>query len=489
MAKGGDWGFVGDAYEAPALYQDAEKCVNWYVETAQRRTAKVPVALLGSPGLTAPLITIGIGPIRGAWVLPGSAQALVASGNALYLVTAPGGVWTGLKVGTLASNTGPVVIRDGGASGFAWIVDGPNGYLYTIATQAFKQISDPGFLGSDRVAFVDGWMIFNWPGTQTFYVAPQYGSLPFNGSFFALKDGATDKLVTFYEDKREVWFIGESTSEVWYDAGGQFFPLARLQGAMLQIGCQAKHSIARFDAAGNEGLIWLGSSERGQNVVVRTKGYQHETVSTRAVEDAIASYAVTSDAVGYTYQEDGHEFYMLTFPTADVTWCYDGTEDRWHQRLSFDPATGLFHRHRSTCCVNFQGLRIVGDYQNGNLYAFNRQTYSDNGAPLIAWRRTPHVWDGGARRRIRHRSLQLDFRMGVGSLSVPNPQAMIRWSDDSGVTYGNQRFESLGKVGETRGRVFTRRLGSPPIGHSRVYDVQVFDAVGRDVVGATLDAG
>jgi len=66
---------------------------------------------------------------------------------------------------------------------------------------------------------------------------------------------------------------------------------------------------------------------------------------------------------------------------------------------------------------------------------------------------------------------------------IAAPQA-----DDSGVTYGNTRLESLGLIGETRGRVLSRRLGCAPIGHSRVYDVKVSDPVSRDVVGATLDA-
>jgi hypothetical protein len=146
------------------------------------------------------------------------------------------------------------------------------------------------------------------------------------------------------ESLREIWLVGERTTEVWYDAGNQFFPFSRLQGVTLQLGTCAKHSITRFDT----GLAWLAGSERGQNLVVMTEGYQIKVISSEAVAAAINSYPVVSDAIAYSYSEGGHTFYVLTFPTADVTWVYDKTADRWHKRLSFDAATGKFHRHPRT---------------------------------------------------------------------------------------------------------------------------------------------
>jgi len=509
MPKGSDFGFVGDSYVAPAIGQDTEICVNWYVEIAQTKNAKTPTALLGCPGLET-LLSLGTGPVRGCWEIPGGNQSIWVSGNQVYVVTvqqpATQTTWpvltaklvgipivnpvTGaITYGPLLSNSGPVVIRDGGASGYTWIVDGANGYLYHNATQHVALITDPGFLGADRVAFIDGWMVFNLPGTQIFYTNyPQYGTLPFNGTYFALKDGATDLLVTLYENKEELWLVGEKTTEIWYDAGGQYFPFQRLVSTMIQVGCCAVHSIARFATEGQEGLIWLSKSERGQYTIVKTVGFSCEAVSTPAISDAIAKYPVVSDALGYVYQEDGHEFYMLTFPTADATWVYDGSTNKWHARASYDPTLGLFHRHRSNCHLNFQGMHLVGDYQNGNIYWMNRQIYTDAGQPLVAWRRTPHIWDGGSRRRQRYHYLQLDFRIGVGLVTGQGsmPRVMLKWSDDSGSSYGNERLMDLGQIGATRGRADARRLGTNAIGHDRVFDVRVSDPVGRDVIGATL---
>ena len=163
----------------------------------------------------------------------------------------------------------------------------------TSILKAFTQITDPAWLGSNTVAYIDGWWIFNQPGTQEFYTNfPQYGTA-FNGSYFALKDAFSDKLMGVMENKEELWLPGEMTTEIWYDAGGTYFPFQRLVGTMLQIGCSATYSLARLMTQGQDGLIWLGRNERGENVVVRTRGFTAEIVSTPA--DLLCALSVRHD--------------------------------------------------------------------------------------------------------------------------------------------------------------------------------------------------
>src|SRR5580765_3803122 len=273
LALFGDFGFSGGFDATANPYQDSQVCINFYPEIAGSQAAKEVVGLLGAPGL----IQVAADPaggapgfsntmttwpmassvtdlsVRGYWVLPGETTALAVIGFTCYLVsittygsqTSPG-VLSLTSVGTLQTGSGPVCIRDNNAGGYAVLVDGPNGYLYNLSTQVFSQITDSGFLGADTVAFIDGWWIFNRPGTQTFYTNfPQYGT-GFNGSYFALKDAFTDNLMAVIEFKEELWLPGEQTTEIWYDAGGQFFPFQRLVGTLMQVGCKATHSIAKI---------------------------------------------------------------------------------------------------------------------------------------------------------------------------------------------------------------------------------------------------
>lgn len=518
----GDFGFAGGQDTAPNHLQDDQMAINYYPEVDPGNSKEV-LGLLGCPGLTQLVAAPGGGapgfdstmtvwpqpysgpdlPVRGLWELPANTDAtdgstvdntaLAVIGNTCYLVTATftsPTVFPTLSltaVGTLQTSSGPVCIRDNNIGGMAVIVDGPYGYFYNIKTKAFTQITDPNFLGADTVAFIDGWWIFNKPGTQTFYTNAQAYSTSFDALYFALKDAAADNLVAVMENKELLWLIGDKTTEVWYDAGGATFPFQRIVGTVLQSGCKAKHSVSRFGAQGQEGLIWFGRSERGENVIIKTQGFIDQVVSTPSFSAEVSQYPTTDDAIGYTYQEDTHEFYVLIFPTADTCWCYDGQSGLLHKRLSYDPYAQAFHRHRSNAFMNFAGMRIVGDYQNGALYWLTRNSYTDAGWPLLAKRRAPHIWDKGQRGRVFMQSLQLDFNVGVGNPSGmgSNPQCGLAISRDGGKTFGNRVYAPMGKIGEYRTRTMWRRLGW---GRDNVVDIEVIDPVNRDLVGATLKA-
>lgn len=503
---GADFGMVGQDYTAPNPNQDRQRLINWYTEISQDDKSKTPIALLGCPGLHA-IITPGpIEQVRGLWVLPGGRTAIAVLAQSVYLITMTVpptqtsiAQFSTMAIGALLTNSGPVCIRDNGPGGYAVIVDGPYGYTYEIATMTFAQITDPGFLGAERVAFIDGWLIFNRPGTQTFYTTgPTPYTVTFPGAFFALKDSSSDNLITLFENNRELWLIGERTSEVWYNAGGANFAFSRIPGVAPQIGSSAVNSIARLGSS----LVWLGKSERGENIVIKTEQYNYVDISSRAVEAAIASYPLVSDAIGFTYEEDGHLFYVLTFPTADKTWAYDHTSSmtagtpQWHQRASFDPSTGAFHRFRGNCFANFQNIRMVGDYQSGQIHQMSRQFYTDStflagvGAtttPLVAVRRAPYVWSREDRRRMFVGSLQIDFAPGVG-LSAgqgSNPHLMLRSSRDGGANFGTEFFVPVGKTGEYLNRAIKRRLG---VSRNYVAEVRYSEPTNRDIVGATLFA-
>jgi hypothetical protein len=247
------------------------------------------------------------------------------------------------------------------------------------------------------------------------------------------------------------------------------------------------HSITRMGPS----LVWLAKNEQGENVVIATNQYSWNRISNHAIETAIASYPLVSDAIGYSYEDQGHSFYVLIFPTADQTWVFDNTastllgKNCWHQRLSFDPVAGVYHRHRSNCYMNLQDLRLVGDYQTGQIHQMSRAFYSDAGAPLRAQRRCKHIWKKADRTRVSQSSLQIEFTPGIGLQTGQGkvPQAMLRWSNDGGFSWSSEHWRTIGKAGRTKNRAKWNRLG---FARDRVYEVNVSDPVPRDIIGATL---
>ncbi len=469
-----EFAFVGPAYEAANPLQDAQRLVNWFVEVDPGSEAKAPLALLGAPGLVA--VTSGpAAAVRGMWTLPGNSRAAVVIGSNAYLFDGT----TLTQIGALQSVSGPVWIRDNGAGQVVAFADGANIYGYNLASGSWAPVG----MAARGAAFIDGWLTFGRPGSQQFFTSPLYwdGATAFDNTYFALKDAASDNLVMPIEHNRQLWLIGERTTEIWYDEGNPYFPYSRLQGAMLDIGCQAPGSVCRT----GKGLIWLARSERGENVIVLSKDFDYDPVSTPAVAYQLSQYATLSDAIAFVYSEEGHEFYQITLPSADATWVFDLTTGLWHQRASFDGSTGTFHRHRANCCMNLGGKVYVGDFENGTIYEYTRKAFDDAGAPLVAVRRTPHVWDKGERNRVRQTWLQVEFTPGQGLVDGQgaDPQVMMRMSNDGGFTWGNEHWVGIGRIGEFKNRAVWRRLG---MARDRIYEVRMSDPVPRDVVGATL---
>lgn len=421
------------------------------------------------------MLTAGTGPIRGLWQFGGYGYAV--SGNTLYQIDTN---WNATAKGSV-SGGGPVSMADNGTQLF--IAANPDGYIYNATTDVFQQITDPDFPGAVTVGYLDGYFVFNEPNSQKIWVTSLLDGTQIDPLEFASAEGNPDNVVAVFVDHRELWVYGTNSAEVWYNAGTLDFPLARIQGAFNELGCAAPYSIAKMD---NQ-IYWLGKDARGQGMVFRAAGYMGQRISTHAIEWQLQQYTDLSDAVGYTYQQDGHSFYVLIFPQANTTWVYDAATQTWHERAGW--SNGSFTRHRSNCQVAFNNEVIVGDFENGNIYAFDLDVYADNGQIqkwLRSWRALPTGQNN--LKRTAHHSLQIDLESGVG-LNLgqgSDPEIMLRWSDDAGHTWSNYHTTTIGKIGEYYRRVFFRRLGMTLKLRDRVYELSMTDPVKIAVMGAEL---
>jgi hypothetical protein len=170
----------------------------------------------------------------------------------------------------------------------------------------------------------------------------------------------------------------------------------------------------------------------------------------------------------------------------------------------------------------FNNEIVIGDYQNGNIYAFDLDDFSDNGSIqkwLRSWRALP-TGTNNLKRTTQH-TLQLDCESGVGinntiiiqstylqaengdflitesndyllsaqeeiNAQGSDPQVMLRFSDDGGHTWSNELWKPMGKIGEYYKRVIWRRLGMTVKLRDRVYEVSGTDPVKIAIMGAEL---
>ena len=347
--------------------------------------------------------------------------------------------------------------------------------------------TDGAFTGGSVVDIVDNYFIYNRPNTQQYAASDVLSPITY-GLSFASKFTGPDDLVSLIVDHGQIYLLGEKTSEVWADVGTFPFPFQRIPGASSQHGIAAQFSMARF---GNS-FAYVSRNDRGQAVIVQMNGYFPQRISTHAVENTLVNQTI-SDAVAYTYQLEGHECYVVSFPTLELTWVYDGATQLWHKWLWTDTQNN-YKRHRSNCGALFQNQFLVGDYENGQIYRLDPNNYTDNGTLIRRMRRCPHLVADFQRQYFDE--LQLQFQPGVGLQGIEtfplgdndigiNPQAMLRWSNDGGSTWSNEHWAGIGKVGKYQNRIIWRRLGQA---RDRIYEVVVTDPVKAVIVSANLKA-
>jgi hypothetical protein len=341
--------------------------------------------------------------------------------------------------------------------------------------------NDGPFEGGGTVDITDNYFVYNKPDSQLWAASDLLSPIT-DPLSFASKDGSPDDLVSIIVDRREVYLLGEMSSEVWINSGAVPFPFTRIPGTSTQQGIAAQYSMSRM---GNS-FAYVSKNNRGEAMIVRMNGYFPERISTHAVETTLVNQNV-SNAIAWTYQLEGHEVYVVTFPsigTNGLTWAYDNTTGLWHKWL-YRNNQNEYERHRGNCCAFFNQQVLVGDYENGKIYQLSRNYYTDDGQPIRRIRRAPHI-TSDLQRQYFH-ELQIQFQPGVG-LSTgqgEDPQAMLRWSNDGGSTWSNEYWTTIGKQGKYLNRAIWRRLG---FSRDKVFEVSISDPVKAVIVSANLKA-
>lgn len=468
-------GFIGPSYTLQSVNVDCQRCINLYPEINEIGFGKEKetASLVSTPGLLN-VATIGTGPLRGIYYSSDGALYVV-SYNKIYKLNSS---FSATEIGTLNTFTSTISFADNGTT--LVFVDGTDGFYSTLGSSSITEITDVDFKPADVVVYQDGYFIFNESGTGKFFISG-LNDVTIDGLDFASAEGNPDNIISIISDHRDLWLFGTQTTEVFFNSGNADFPFERINGAFLEHGCAATFSVAKM----NNSVFWLSSDDKGNGLIYMARGYQPQRISTHAVEYAIRGYSNISDAIAYTYQENGHHFYVLNFPSASTTWVYDASTNFWHERVYTN--NGEFERHRANYHAFAFNKHIVADYASNKLYEMNSQYYTDDGSEITRQRTAPHLTSG--LKSVFYGSFQLDMETGVGldgasSVQGYDPQAMLQFSDDGGHSWSNEKWTSFGKIGRRSQRAIWRRLG---YSRDRVFRITITDPVKIAIIGAELD--
>ena len=449
---------------------DVQRVVGWMpvrVESGQGKGG-AQAFLKQQPGLT--LKATLPYPVRGLEMAKGKLYAV--AGSTVYKIESD---WTFAEVGTVQSSSGAVEMAVNNTQVF--IAQGSYGDILDLDTQTVAAMVDDAWPGSLLVDVIDGYGIYSNPGSPQFSISALEDFSQVDGLDFAAANGSAGPIVGFIVTHRQILFLKENTGEVWYDSGNADFPLSRNDGANIEAGLLAARSLRKL--AGTP--MWLGRNEEGAAVVLRLSGYTPDRISSHALEEALSglSSEQLEAATAFTYQQEGLGFYVLNVPGLDTTWVYEVASNWWHERAEW--VDGAFQQWRPNCHAYAYGENVVGD-ASGKLYALDPSAGSNAGDVLIRDRITPHAAVPSLARR-RFGSLQVDCSVGMAG-SGEDPKLMMRYSNDGGRNWGDWRYLSLGKIGETLTRVRATMLGSA---RDRVWHFRVTDDIQCDLLAAVVD--
>lgn len=437
--------------------------LNLYAEITQDKSQ---ITHYGTPGLSL-FYSFGDTPIRGS----------IAVGDFKYDVHR-GTLWqvnnAGAKtsLGTIGTTSGRVAMAYNGTQ--IAIVDGvlAGFYVLTIATGVLDTVTANVIGTPIDITFQDGYGILGFADGK-FQLTAAYDFKTLDAIDFATAESNPDGLSRIVADHGEIVIPGGETGEFWGNTGAQDFPYSNQRGSTLEFGLAAPWSLVKY----NDSLAGLFKNKMGQVQVMMMRGHALTPISNQELDYVINNYSAVSDATAYAYMLGGHPMYQINFPTAGKSHLYDASTGLWTQLES-----GLSgNRHRGEILVDYLNKPRVSDYENGNVYTIEADTYSDNGTAIPRQLITKHL------DRVSISRLQVEFEPGVGLATGQgsDPQVMLQISRDGGFTWGNELWRSIGKVGKYTARAIWNRLGSA---RDWVFKIRITDPVKVVITNAVIDA-
>lgn len=319
----------------------------------------------------------------------------------------------------LRSDGNELVIVSGDGTAYSW-----NGSTLTAGTTNFESPTSCAIINSQFIYTAQG---------AKFWMADPDTPLTINGLNFAYADSNPDDLVRVYDFSDRIYMMGAETIEPWYNSGTGNPPIDPIQGGVIPVGLGARYSVSNNDNF----MYFLGDD----NAVYRLVGSNAQRISDVSIANAVEGYTDTSDAIGFCYTIQNQNFFQLTFPTADKTWCFHEATGKW-----FEMSTGLSDgRHLANSYAYCYGKHLVADYSDGSIKQWSLSAYDDDGTAIVRERVSAVIDAGYLGRQFMGREFEMSwFRLvcdvGVGLISGQgtDPTIMLSFSDDRGKTWSSE---------------------------------------------------
>jgi hypothetical protein len=351
----------------------------------------------------------------------------------------------------------------------------PQTGAFTVTSSAVSSFADPDIGAPNSVCFMDSFFIFTY-GDGTLQASGQ------NAVTIATTDKTTAQskpggLTRSVPFNGQLVALGPVFGEVYSDtANPTGFPFTR--SYVLQRGLLSPYALAGHEDGFASALIWVADD----NSVVMHNGTPNPLkISPPDLDRLIAGVSDKTTLEASVYIAQGHPKWVLSCPT--FTWEFDLGSQKWNEKQSYQQL-----RWRAIGGCSAFGKWIMGDTQAGQLIYVDQTNFSEVGSPLVMQIDSGPVVNFPNRTKVARADFNFVTGVGIATGQDPiatNPDVAISWSNDGGITYGNEFIRQLGTQA-TASRVTMFRSGMTGV-QGRRWRLRISDPVYSAFLGGTQD--
>lgn len=373
----------------------------------------------------------------------------VVAGNHFYSIDSAG---TRTLLGTLNTNSGFAKIKaitgGGDSNNQLQIIDGTNGYSYNIGTgTATFPISDADFPQTAvDLTTQDDYSIYLKANSMVFGLSSISDTTSYNALDFGSKFRQPDLVAGIIDYHGELWVMGTETIEIWNNTGNNDFQFERRSDVLIEIGLAAKESAIIVANT----LFLLGQSATGGYGFIKFVSTEPENIASKAIMTLLSTLTTISDCRSLSFAMSGNEFILWTFPSDNITICYNVTNHTWTTRQSY--INGVYGQFLGNCACLAFNKQLIGDQYSGKIYYASPIVHTENSVSVKKQFTSAPVYSEG--KLIYISRLQIDVQTNVGT----NKTFTLEMSVDRGTSWETIDTYTIPISGlET---VYTTSLGS-----------------------------
>lgn len=348
---------------------NTEFTVNLVVEKDPGTTKTGEPVLLGRPALV-PWTCCGPGPVRSMFWQDD--RMFAVSGGFYYEINHNRSV---TPIGAVSVDNNPSTISTNGTGGFQnFITSGGQGYIHTLNTNAFAQITDAEFLTPAASGmYFEGYFLNLQRGTNTFQLSTLFDGLEWNGLDTGQCSLTSDQKNAMALNSRTLFFAGQKNIEPWQNTGNASFPIQPEAGVVIEHGIAAPYTFTNLDNT----LYWLGQDQQGRGLAWRFNGYTPELIGSFPQAVTFQEQPTLEDARAYTFQTNGHAFWVLDLPHHDTTPVYDASMNVWTDWAEWDVKAMRWVPFNGRCAASGWNQTFIGSRNSGVIYTLSWDDYSE----------------------------------------------------------------------------------------------------------------